>query len=362
VKLAFKGHRADNVEMKSMKTVFLAGVTLMAAILLPAAEQKEKPAPIEVAVTNIWDSNYYSAFTDLARFDGKWFCVFREGRQHVSPDGIIRVITSKDGQKWTSAAAIEMPGYDLRDPKLSMAPDNRLMIVGGATVRDGSQPATASQSFVAYSKDGTRWDKVYWAGPTNYWLWRVTWEKSTAYGVAYDVSPARRNSKTYRTQLVQSTDGVNFAALVSLLHTNGGPTEATLRFGRDGKAFCLQRRDGTPNTALLGVSKPPYLDWQWRDLGDFFGGPNFIQIPDGRWIAAGRLLVKNAQGKAEPKTVVCELDQAQGKLIPLHVLPSGGDNSYPGMVWHDNRLWVSYYSSHEGKTKIYLAQVKLPKR
>jgi hypothetical protein len=30
------------------------------------------------------------------------------------------------------------------------------------------------------------------------------------------------------------------------------------------------------------------------------------------------------------------------------------------MVWSDRRLWISYYSSHEGKSSIYLAQVKLP--
>jgi hypothetical protein len=42
---------------------------------------------------------------------------------------------------------------------------------------------------------------------------------------------------------------------------------------------------------------------------------------------------------------------------PVLTLPSGGDCSYPGMVWHDDRLWISYYSSHEGKTSIYLAKV-----
>jgi len=45
---------------------------------------------------------------------------------------------------------------------------------------------------------------------------------------------------------------------------------------------------------------------------------------------------------------------------PVMTLPSGGDNSYPGMVWHDGLLWMSYYSSHEGRTSIYLAQIKMP--
>ena len=35
----------------------------------------------------IWDAAPHNAFTDLAHFRGRWFCVFREGRSHVSPDG-----------------------------------------------------------------------------------------------------------------------------------------------------------------------------------------------------------------------------------------------------------------------------------
>jgi hypothetical protein len=45
---------------------------------------------------------------------------------------------------------------------------------------------------------------------------------------------------------------------------------------------------------------------------------------------------------------------------PVLTLPSGGDTSYPGLVFYDDLLWVSYYSSHEGKASIYLAKIKLP--
>ena len=44
---------------------------------------------------------------------------------------------------------------------------------------------------------------------------------------------------------------------------------------------------------------------------------------------------------------------------PVLILPSGGDNSYPGLVWHDDLLWISYYSSHETNTSIYLAKVRI---
>jgi hypothetical protein len=41
-------------------------------------------------------------------------------------------------------------------------------------------------------------------------------------------------------------------------------------------------------------------------------------------------------------------------------LPSSGDTSYPGLVLEGDRLLVSYYSSHEERTAIYLAEIDLP--
>jgi hypothetical protein len=52
----------------------------------------------------------------------------------------------------------------------------------------------------------------------------------------------------------------------------------------------------------------------------------------------------------------------RGRIEPFVQFVSGGDTSYPGLVWHDGELWVSYYSSHEGKAAIYLARVQVPVR
>jgi hypothetical protein len=105
---------------------------------------------------------------------------------------------------------------------------------------------------------------------------------------------------------------------------------------------------------MLGVSHPPYTEWQWHDLKLFFGGPNFIQLPAGHWIAAGRIV--RADG---PKTELAWLDMENKTLKPVLQLPSGGDTSYPGLAWHGGTLWVSYFSSHEGKASIYLAKVSV---
>jgi hypothetical protein len=104
---------------------------------------------------------------------------------------------------------------------------------------------------------------------------------------------------------------------------------------------------------FLGKANPPYDKWEWTGLNKRIGGPNMIQLPDGRIIAAMRLY----DGAA--RTSLCWLDVENSTLTECLKLPSGGDTSYAGMVWKDEQLWVSYYSSHEEKTCIYLAKVKL---
>ena len=83
------------------------------------------------------------------------------------------------------------------------------------------------------------------------------------------------------------------------------------------------------------------------------GGPQLIELPGGEIVVAGRDYV----GKA--KTKLWRLDPETATLSDLLALPSGGDTSYPGLVYRDGLLWVSYYSSHEEKTSIYLARAKL---
>src|SRR5262249_28559555 len=85
-------------------------------------------------VRKIWDLAPHNAFTDLARFGGRWYCTFREGQGHVSPDGAVRVLTSADGRAWESAALLRSDTADLRDPKLTVRPDGRLMLLAAAAL------------------------------------------------------------------------------------------------------------------------------------------------------------------------------------------------------------------------------------
>ena len=326
-----------------------AGVVLGAAATASAEKKAPKPAPPAppavamkvMSVKKIWSAGRHNAFTDLIRFKGRFLCVFREAAGHVSPDGKVRVLVSPDGSTWKSAALLSKKGQDLRDAKISKMPDGRLMILGGAAPRKARE-SVPTGSFVSFSKDGTTWTEPELVGNPKRWIWRVTWHKGTGYGVDYG-TPGK-------TTLLTTTDGLKYTTLLAPMCDRGTPNEATLRFTDDGTCYCLQRRRGS---ALLGIARPPYKKWTWHDLGSYIGGPDMIRLPCGTWIGAGRIL------KPRTHTALFTLDVAAGKMTMGPKLPSGGDTSYPGLLWHDDVLWVSYYASHEGKTSIYLARVKV---
>jgi hypothetical protein len=226
------------------------------------------------------------------------------------------------------------------------------MLIGGAAPRKKEKDLVPTGTFVAFSADGTKWTKPQIVVEPGRWLWRVNWHDGKAYGISY--SSSRGATGASHTSLLVSGDGLKYRELVPKLFDEGTPTEATVRFDEDGTMYCLQRRDGVPKpkSAMFGSSRPPYTEWKWHDLGMHVGGPNFIRVPSGQWIAAGRFF-----HDTKPKTEVALLDVEKSAIEPILSLPSGGDTSYPGLVWHDNFLWVSYYSSHEGKANVYLAKV-----
>jgi len=327
-----------------MNRIFPSLLCFLSPVIGLAADPPAKPPKLAVQVRKIWDQAPHNAFTDLVRFHDRWFCVFREGKDHVSLDGALRVLTSADGVKWESAALIRSKTGDLRDPKITVTPDRQLLLTAAEATLTGTQ--YHYQSLVWLSKDGRTWSERYPIGDPDYWLWRVTWHKGTAYSIGYSCG------KDQSIRLYKSKDGKKFDTLVERLFDVGYPNETSIVFAGD-TAYCLLRRDGKPSTGMLGVSQPPYNKWEWKDLGLQIGGPHLIRLSNGKWVAAVRLYDKKI------RTSLCWVDPKAGKLTEFVALPSGGDTSYAGMVEDQNHLWVSYYSSHEGKTSIYLAKIPI---
>ncbi len=309
------------------------------------APKKKRRQPRLVSVRKIWDKAPHNAFTDLIHHNGRWVCVFREGQAHVSPDGALRVLGSADGVEWESLALLTSETADLRDAKISVAPDGRLHLSGAGALH---QPAAARhQSLAWFSPDGREWTPSIAIGDPDLWLWRTDWHSGKGYGIGYSTT-----DKEF-IRLYETSDGANYRTLVDRLLSGSYANESSFAFLPDGRALCLLRRDGEHSSALLGEASPPYKAWRWRDLGVRFGGPKLLRLPDGRLIAGGRLY------DGSTRTSLCWLDPEAGELVEALKLPSGGDTSYPGLVFRDGTLYVSYYASHEGKSAIYFATVEL---
>ena len=308
-----------------------------------------------VDVRKIWSGAPHNAFTGLVRHGGKWFCVFRESTGHIpGSDGVIRVLTSGDARAWSSAAVVAEAGVDLRDPKIDVTADGRLMILMGGSVYAGrsGQPSRSfvrARSEVAFSHDGHAWSEPVPVSLEGQWLWRVTWHGQAGFGFAYRVDEAEKTSDI---TLWKTADGVAYQRLADpKLPAGVRPDETTIRFLADETMVALVRNDARPAHAFIGTSRPPYAQWHWSDAGHPAQGPDFLVLPDGRMIYSGRDYPDGA------RTVVGLMTTRA--VTPVLTLPSGGDTSYPGLVWHDGRLWVSYYASHEGRTSIYLAEVRV---
>jgi hypothetical protein len=175
----------------------------------------------------------------------------------------------------------------------------------------------------------------------------VTWQGRYSYGVTYRIVDKEKWTVT----LVRSGDGLVYQEVCSL-RVPGKPNESTVRFLRDGRAIALVRREGGSRSAWIGTSRPPYVAWQWKTARHRVGGPNFIVLPTGDMWAAGRGYLSKG-----PRTIIARMDDHAYR--PVLEMPSAGDCSYAGLAWHRGLLWVSYYSSHEGKTSIYLARIRV---
>lgn len=327
---------------------------LVATLTTSAAAEETAEQKYVVSIERIWD-RAYCAFTDLAAHGGYLYCTFREGSGHIPGlNGVIRVIRSRNGSDWESVARLDEQHVDLRDPKLSITPDGRLMVNCGASYYHGTKRLKIESRVAFSTSDGASFgppQKVIL--PQNVitggdWLWRVIWHDGWAWGCVQQVYEGKRTLR-----LVRSKDGIAYEEVTRL--DVPGASETTLRFMPDQTMVAMIRSEAKPPLGKIGTARPPYREWTIRDSNERFGGPNFVRLPGGALLAASR----DYQPKSHTELWWLELDTA--KFSSVLAFPSSGDNSYPGLVVdrENQRLYVSYYSSHEGKAAIYLATLRL---
>ena len=329
----------------------------------------------DYTLMKLWDAASHNAFTDLIQYEGNYYCTFREATAHnpttqLPGDGEVRILVSSDGLKWKSHALLKKTGVDLRDSKLSITPDGRMMVLmGGSIYVNGA--LTSLRPRVAFMNSNGEFTDITDINiddaikSTVDWLWRVTWDKQTGtgYGVVYRKYVASVNPQCFL-HLVETTDGVNYRNIVQLPEDPyNRPNEATVELLHDGRMRIIVRREAYNDSGLTGrlwySTDNTFTDWQQTpfDLGIRLGGPNIMTLPNGVTLIGSRYHPTGANQPAY--TGLFGIDNNKATL--LIQLLSGGDTSYPGFLIQGDELWVSYHSTHEEKTSIYLAKIKLSK-
>jgi len=322
------------------------------------AESKDTAADLTLKLFRVRKLRPNAYFPDITRHQGAMIATYREASEH-SDRAFGKVVILKsddDGESWKNVALLELQKTDLRDPRFCCLADGRLMLNGGIGAKPGkgSWQGKRRGSFVAFSNDGVEWSRPREIlGGRDEWLWRCTAHSDGyAYGIVKEQGEGRyRNLERLQySRLVRTKNGIDFEVIAEL--QNGDiPNEATIRFAPDNSAYIIHRMN---DYALFGKSPPPYKSWVWHHLGRQVGGPNLIRLPDGQWLVGGRAL-RNGNKIMQ----LGQLDVVNGRYHPLIDLPSGGDCSYPGFLVSQNKLWVIYYSSHEGATNLYLAELTI---
>lgn len=333
--------------MMNLKTNWgIVLLVLMAGIVESAWSQKSA-----TEIRTVWDKAPHNAFPDLIRFKNHFYAAIREGNSHM-PDksGQVRLLRSKDGKDWEDIGLLESADYDVREARLSVTPEGRIMVLTAVGIYDkGYQELFPMVSFS--DKSGLNFSDLTRTtmdlSPSLDWIWSLTWHKKVGYGVIYQIKKGG-----WETHLLKTVDGKHFE-WVSQIDTGGNPNEATIRFDKNGKMYVLVRREADDQMGMIASADFPYKDWKLSRLNIRLGGPNFLFLNKDQLVIGSRY---HQPGGAKTAIFTSDLD---GNFLSTMVLPSGGDTSYPGMIFHKNHLWVMYYSSHEGKSNIYLTQIPI---
>jgi len=328
------------------KLSLIAALAFSIFILFPsptsAGVLPSETVPEGVSVSTIWNNGKHCAFTSLVKFRGRYYCTFREGDGHVfdregNANGRIRVLVSRNCRKWKSVALLSLEKCDLRDPKLDITPDGRLMLLmGGSYYVDKKLVDRVPQA--SFSSDGKHFSDpqplvIDTPGTDGHWLWRVTWKDGVGYGVSYVGGEKPNEAELY---LLKTLDGVHYD-LVTKVAAAGFPNETTLRFLPDGRMAMAVRRDGKGMGSMLwGAAPEPFTEWDLKEVGFTIGGPDFLVLDENHIVLSGR--------SYGPVTTSVWVGGADGDFRKVMDLPASGDCSYPSLFVKGNDLKVIYYS------------------
>jgi hypothetical protein len=304
----------------------------------------------------------HNSNTDMIRWHEDLLLVHAASPYHLgTPRSRLLVKRSADGRRWETLARLQIPGHDIRDPKLAVV-DGRLFLYALSNEGVMARPV---RTVLATSEDGRTWTDFQPVGPEGWLFWRPKQHDGAWYVSAY----WHEHGESI---LLRSEDGRAWSR-VSVIHRGDGNDETAIEFLPDGRLLATARLEVTPDRVLgnadactlLAVSEPPYERWTThRSQVTRLDGPLLFSHA-GRVFAVARQqpgprgpLTRLGGSLSRKRTAVFLVEPE--RLVWLSDLPSAGDTSYAGAVAHDGHLRVEYYTSRIDRDYPWLLGMFLP--
>ena len=287
----------------------------------------------------------YVAFCDAIKFEGKYYCVFREGENHAPyhdyhENGYLKILSSDDLKNWHEAMEIKDPEWDLRDPCFC-AVGNRLYLYYGLYSFETPNPSQKTGLTKLEIYEGSlhivNSEKIDIGQNSNLWLWKVYYYDGEFYGTAYDTNTPLL--------YVTSNDGVHFYKVSEIIEKGG---ETSLVEMGDKRRIAIIRNTISQEKSFMAISQPPYTSWTTYSLNEMIESPESFIYND----------VVYAIGRSSYGMSMFKVDFSKKIVVPVYNFFACGDwgnSGYPGIIMEGDNVSVIYYAINPvtNETAIY---------
>ncbi len=290
----------------------------------------------------------HDGFADVTSFNGQVYAAYRRAPSR-GYDGTaeVRIVRSADkGQTWTPSGSVALPGYDLRDPKLTLFKEKLLV---SFTAWDASDP-TKNRAFfrAALSSDGQTFavlDAPSLPQPFGLSAWRPRLAANALLLPVWTADELFNHPDLDHVSLLRSTDGQSFP-LASALPIGGGAEPELLV--RDGGRLLLttpgRAIDGTPGKQSFcssTLATDSISDWTCWTSATRVETPLLYE-----WSGSLLLFGRHDVGEGKRRTAIWQVLEDAQSLVLIADLDTFGDTGAPGLLQLDpSTALLLYYTS-----------------
>ncbi|MBD3287439.1 hypothetical protein GF337_01435, partial [candidate division KSB1 bacterium] len=240
--------------MNLISRLLLRLLILVLGFVTITAYADELPKVRLVSVERIFDNGEHNAFTDMCKFNGKYYIVFRscpDGHM-VYPSSSIIIISSDDGKKWEQVHQFNVLMRDVRDPHF-LAFQNKLFVYTGTWYCENrycnneDRDINLHLGYGVWTSDGKEWhDPEMLEGTFGHYIWRAAAYNGKAYMCGrrlreFAVVPRSEESKKFtESAMLESDDGLIWRKAALFQELRGD--ETAFLFEADGSVLAVARR------------------------------------------------------------------------------------------------------------------------